>query len=79
MSFRRKLRYPTRRDLARLRGRIAADRTSGADTLKQLYLWRQDDWNAIPQALVTAALSFLGTVVLSLLKTTELKADSGWI
>jgi hypothetical protein len=61
-------------DLRRLRGRHSGDPASGADALKQFYLWRQDQWNIVPQALITAALTLIGGTVLSIL-TTGVSAD----
>lgn len=72
-------RYPTIGDLRLLKGRRSGDKATGADALKQFYLWRQDEWNVIPQALMTAALSLIGAAILSLLKTTDFKADPLWV
>jgi hypothetical protein len=68
--------YPTVGDLRRLRGRHTGDPASGADALKQFYSWRQDQWNIVPQALITATLTLVGGTVPAILQAHVTVADA---
>jgi hypothetical protein len=66
--------YPTVGDLVMLHGNPSA----GADTLKQIYQWRQDEWGAVPQAAITAVLTLVASLILSSVKA-EFQTSAVWV